>query len=147
MTTDFPVVRILLVAPSVDISALPETVIQLMKDLTAIGRGDEPVIPDLFYVCTYSRPHTCSDTDQAVKESMCQEHNELHQPQRHWFKPVSKDDETELHFRNRQLGRIWHSTVLCEEELEHEAGWNDSVHGPLLDEAFEDMPGIARRNM
>lgn len=77
---------------------------------------------------------------------MCRENTILNQPKRHWF--VKEDGaEDEVRYRDRRLRSIWSSSLECTRRSEHEAGWNDSVHGPLLDEALYDISIIARRNM
>jgi hypothetical protein len=68
------------------------------------------------------------------------------QPESRWFTD-SVEDSDELRFRDWQLRRLWRRSIQCTERQEHEAGWNDSVHGPLLYDTFTDVSSVTARNM
>ncbi|KAB5549406.1 hypothetical protein GE09DRAFT_1126279 [Coniochaeta sp. 2T2.1] len=128
-TTDHPINRILLSSPGTSAEDLPASIVQLIMDLRDIGQGERGVIPDIFY------------------DQMRRDGGVLNPPQSRWFTPSIAHGEGEARYLNRRLRKVWRASNRCTVTSEHEPGWNDTVHGPLLDEAFDDDAPIYRRNM
>ncbi|OIW24131.1 hypothetical protein CONLIGDRAFT_636923 [Coniochaeta ligniaria NRRL 30616] len=129
---DFPVKRILLSKPSITPAGLPPAVRELMAELTALGAGRKAVIPESFH------------------GRMCSENEFLNQPDDRWFdQPAEDTDESRFRdlYRDGRLRSLWRRSLRCTERREHEAGWNDNVHGPLLYEALDDISNVAPRNI
>jgi hypothetical protein len=126
-TTEFPVQRVMLGdRRSTD---LPESILLLIRDLECIGSGEEAVIPDMFY------------------DTMCKEKVFGQPPKSRWFFKTPDGPRNKLVTLDERLRRIWQRSQQYTREMEHEAGWNNAVHWPLLDEALYDMPGVECRNM
>lgn len=102
---------------------------KLVEDLMAFAAGDVAVIPDLFM------------------DKMRNESPEYRKPKDRWFcSPDGTSDEEmdDLKYRDRRLREIWANSRRCKKEREHEAGWNDHVHAPMLMVALGGMEDRVR---
>ncbi|CCF36472.1 hypothetical protein CH063_08039 [Colletotrichum higginsianum] len=105
---------------------------QLMVDLASLGSG--PLIP------------------VTVKDCMKRDSGWAHPPQDSWFRhspdntPGADSYEDELYVY-RRLKTVRNNTMRCKARMEHEAGWNDGVHAPLLEIALANESGITYRNI
>lgn len=63
-------------------------------------------------------------------------------PDDSWFLPptleLSEDEKKIDEYIFRRLSLIRKKTLRCQTRLAHEASWNDSVHAPLLEMAFDE---------
>jgi hypothetical protein len=125
-TSDWPVERL-------DIDQMDPTISQsvakLVADLLEFGVGDVPVIPDLF------------------RERMRVESAVFKPPKETWFcstAGASDEEVDDWKYRDRRLREIWASSRRCKKEREHEPGWNDQVHAPMLSLALGGMEGEVR---
>ncbi|KAL2023570.1 hypothetical protein VTK56DRAFT_2178 [Thermocarpiscus australiensis] len=57
------------------------------------------------------------------------------------------DEEFLLRYRHTTLKTICRRSEDCEQRMEHEAGWNDMVHAPLLADALEGHSSVRFRNI
>ncbi|KAB5517993.1 hypothetical protein GE09DRAFT_1195569 [Coniochaeta sp. 2T2.1] len=128
-TTDHPISRILLSSPGTTAEDLPASIVQLIIELRDIGQGERGIIPDIFY------------------DQMHRDGGALNPPRSRWFIPTTAHGEGEARYLDRRLRKVWRASNRCTVTSEHEPGWNDTVHGPLLDEAFDDEAPIYRRNI
>ncbi|GKT97527.1 hypothetical protein Ct61P_15377 [Colletotrichum tofieldiae] len=105
---------------------------QLMVDLASLGSG--PLIPAV------------------VKDCMKRDSGWAHPPQDSWFRhsldntPEDDGDGNQLYVY-RRLKTVRKNSIRCKAQMEHEAGWNDGVHAPLLEIALDDELGITYRNI
>ncbi|KAK2024523.1 hypothetical protein LX32DRAFT_96779 [Colletotrichum zoysiae] len=105
----------------------------LMKDLYALQ--DAAVIPS------------------TVKTALTKDSTWANQPRQAWFYEVGPKETTQQTstdadmYSYTRLRQIRENTILCKTRMEHEAGWNDSVHAPLLEVALSGESGISYRNV
>ncbi|KAF5024620.1 hypothetical protein F66182_3383 [Fusarium sp. NRRL 66182] len=95
---------------------------RVVQDLAALARA--PLIPHQF------------------RERMAAKANPLDPPLDSWFLPdgliPSLDTASSQEYVFRRLSRITENSKHCQQRLAHESNWNDSVHSPLLEMAFDD---------
>ncbi|EXA30614.1 hypothetical protein FOVG_18034 [Fusarium oxysporum f. sp. pisi HDV247] len=95
---------------------------QIVKDLVALTRSA-------------SIPHQ-------FKERMTAKANPLDPPLDSWFRPElsteSPDIQADEDYVFKRLSKITENSKHCQQRLAHESSWNDTVHAPLLELAFDD---------
>lgn len=66
-----------------------------------------------------------------------------------WFYPAAAAAAADDEYTYRRLDAVHRHTIKCRQRMEHEAGWNDGVHAPLLDVALGDgqVPNADYRNV
>ncbi|KAK1974334.1 hypothetical protein LZ30DRAFT_608268 [Colletotrichum cereale] len=107
----------------------------LMRELYALQ--DAPVIPSTVKVCA----------------ALTKDSSWGNQPRDAWFYTASSDESTQQSsfdsdmYTYRRLCKIREKAIRCGTQMEHEAGWNDSVHAPLLEVALDDEPSVSYRNV
>ncbi|KAK7428866.1 hypothetical protein QQZ08_004636 [Neonectria magnoliae] len=93
----------------------------LMQDLARLRKG--AIIPN------------------SLKARMVRESSWNNPPEDKWFlsPATSEHDSANDDYIYRRLTLIVRKTAKCKKRLSHESGWNDSVHAPLLEIAFDDL--------
>lgn len=130
-TTEYPVLR-----QPIDGSSpppLPQPLLDLLRDLVEIQGGRQPVIPHMY---KGSLPHGWLDDPNKNDKLFL-------------APPSSVNDEHvfSLRLRHTRLHEVCMQSQVCEARLEHEAGWNELVHSPILTDALRDSLYLHFRNM
>ncbi|KAI3316919.1 hypothetical protein HD806DRAFT_516360 [Xylariaceae sp. AK1471] len=127
-TVNYPVQRLDITT----FDGLPPPLLQLVTELYRIGQGETGIIPDIF-AASMRR-------DAGLFNSL---------PDRWFCRPDPHDEGTELEYRHRRLQIICQNSKKCARRMEHEPGWNDQVHSPILSEALESRrnKGVDVRNI
>ncbi|KAK3356319.1 hypothetical protein B0T25DRAFT_134463 [Lasiosphaeria hispida] len=110
---------------------LPQPLLDLLQELFDIGNDKRAVIPS----------HLRGTLPAIWYNDPNQNHN--------LFFPPGKTltDDFTLRHRHATLQTIQNHSQLCEARLEHEAGWNELVHSPILSDALADHGSVHFRNI
>ncbi|KPM35468.1 hypothetical protein AK830_g11098 [Neonectria ditissima] len=100
-----------------------------------------------------ARLRTASVIPASMKDSVTKDSSWANPPNDSWFydTPALEDNDGEHadKYIYQRLKTIQRKTIQCTQRMEHEAGWNDSVHSSLLELALdgERYPNVSYRNV
>ncbi|KXX76198.1 hypothetical protein MMYC01_201553 [Madurella mycetomatis] len=136
LTTQYPVHR-----EPIDTNTPPplsQPLLDLLRDLLDIGNGKRPVIPHIFKGSLTSSWLYDPNKDE-----------QLFLPHEH--EGAGNGDYDDQHFllryRHATLQNVCEQSRICEARMEHEAGWNELVHSPILSDALRGQSSVHFRNI
>lgn len=133
LTTQYPVYR-----EPIDTTApppLPQTVLDLLRDLISISSGKQAVIPSIFKGSLPSSWLYDPNNDDGLFFPLEDDQND------------GSEQDFALRHRHAILRDVCDQSRFCESRIEHEAGWNELVHSRLLSDALGGLASVHFRNI